>query len=185
MSYTPQCKARLAPPNRARIHDRSNWQSAAAPRSITAAASRRRLDVAIPDGTGSIALQNRSDPFIPQNQLAHRALRNSPYVVYRNFQLTVALLLKKPTLRFSRFGKGRNMARVYFHCSNTIGASIDRCGSAVADLAEAQEHAVLVVRSLIMTPVLADWRGWVLHVSDKDGEEIFTVPFASLLGKAH
>jgi hypothetical protein len=77
------------------------------------------------------------------------------------------------------------MAQVYFHCSNTIGVAIDRCGSAVADLAEAQEHAALVVRSLIMTPVLEDWRGWVLHVSDKDGEEIFTVPFDSLLGKPH
>jgi len=77
------------------------------------------------------------------------------------------------------------MTQVYFHCSNAIGVSIDRCGSAVADLAEAQAHAVLVVRSLIMTPVLEDWRGWVLHVSDKDGEEIFTLPFASLLGKPH
>jgi hypothetical protein len=77
------------------------------------------------------------------------------------------------------------MDRVYFHCYNTIGVSIDRCGSAVADLAEAREHAALVVRSLIMTPVLEDWRGWVLHVSDEDGEEIFTVRFASLLGKPH
>jgi hypothetical protein len=77
------------------------------------------------------------------------------------------------------------MAEVYFHCSNRAGVAIERCESAIADLAEAQEHATLVVRSLIMTPVLEDWRGWVLHVSDKDGEEIFTVPFASLLGKPH
>lgn len=77
------------------------------------------------------------------------------------------------------------MAQVYFHCSNAIGVSIDRCGSAVADLAEARDHAALVVRSLIMTPVLEDWRGWVLHVSDDDGEEIFSVPFASMLGKPH
>jgi hypothetical protein len=77
------------------------------------------------------------------------------------------------------------MAQVYFHCSNTRGVAIDRCGSPVADLAEAGEHAALVVRSLIMTPNLEDWRGWVLHVSDKDGEEIFTVPFASLIGKPH
>jgi hypothetical protein len=77
------------------------------------------------------------------------------------------------------------MAEVFFHCSNRVGVAIDRCGSAVADLAEAQEHATLVVRSLIMMPVLEDWRGWVLHVSDKDGEEIFSVLFASLLGKPH
>jgi hypothetical protein len=77
------------------------------------------------------------------------------------------------------------MARVYFHCSNAVGISVERCGSPVANLAEAREHAALVVRSLIMTPVLEDWRGWVLHVSDRDGEEIFNVPFASLLGKPH
>jgi hypothetical protein len=77
------------------------------------------------------------------------------------------------------------MAQVYFHCSNTVGISIDRCGSAVADLTEAREHAVLVVRSLIMTSTLEDWRGWVLHVTDDNGEEIFSVPFTSQLGEPH
>jgi hypothetical protein len=77
------------------------------------------------------------------------------------------------------------MAQVYFHCSNTVGVSIDRCGSAVADLTEAREHAVLVVRSLVMTATLEDWRAWVLHVSDAEGEEIFCVPFTSQLGKPH
>jgi hypothetical protein len=42
-----------------------------------------------------------------------------------------------------------------------------------------------VVRSLIMAPGPEDWRGWVLHVSDDDGEEIFDLPFASVLGKPH
>jgi hypothetical protein len=77
------------------------------------------------------------------------------------------------------------MAQVYFHCSNTVGISIDRCGSAVADLTEAREHAVLVVRSLIMTATVEDWRAWVLHVTDDNGEEIFSVPFTSQLGEAH
>ena len=77
------------------------------------------------------------------------------------------------------------MAQVYFHCSNTRGVAIDRCGSPVADLAEAGEHAALVVRSLIMTPNLEDWRDWVLHVSDDAGDEIFNVPFTSVLGKLH
>ena len=45
------------------------------------------------------------------------------------------------------------MTQVYFHCSNAIGVSIDRCGSAVADLAEAQAHAVLVV---VEAPVPGD-----------------------------
>jgi hypothetical protein len=41
------------------------------------------------------------------------------------------------------------------------------------------------VRSLIMTLTLEDWRAWVLHVTDDDGEEIFSVPFTSQLGKPH
>ncbi len=77
------------------------------------------------------------------------------------------------------------MAQVYLHCSNAVGVTIDRHGSAVADLAEARAQAALVVHSLIMTPVLEDWRGWVLHVTDRDGEEIFDLPFASMLGKPH
>lgn len=77
------------------------------------------------------------------------------------------------------------MAQVYFHCSNAKGASIEQCSTAVGDLAEAHERAALVVRSLIMEPSPEDWRDWILHVSDDFGEEIFNVPFASVLGKPH
>lgn len=77
------------------------------------------------------------------------------------------------------------MAQVYFHCSNAQQALIDQSGAAVDDLAEAREHAARVMRSLIMTPSPHDWRGWVLHVSDDLGDEILTVPFASVLGKPH
>jgi hypothetical protein len=77
------------------------------------------------------------------------------------------------------------MAQVYFQCSNTEGALIDQCAAAVGDLAEAHEHAALVVRSLVMAPGPEDWRGWVLHVSDDLGDEILTLPFASVLGKPH
>jgi hypothetical protein len=77
------------------------------------------------------------------------------------------------------------MAQVYFHYSNPEEMLMDRCGAAIADLAEAHEHAALAVRSLIMAPGAEDWRGWVLHVSDDLGEEMFTVPFASVLGKPH
>jgi hypothetical protein len=41
----------------------------------------------------------------------------------------------------------------------------------------------MVVRTLIMGPGEEDWRSWVLHVSDDLGDEIFAVPFASVLGK--
>jgi hypothetical protein len=77
------------------------------------------------------------------------------------------------------------VAQVYFHCSNTEGVTIDRCGAPVGDLAEAREQAALVVRSLIMAPGVEDWRDWILHVSDDLGDEIFDLPFASMLGKPH
>ena len=77
------------------------------------------------------------------------------------------------------------MAQVYFHCSSAQETWIDRCGAAVDDLAGARDHATLVARALIMTPGAEDWRGWVLHVNDDLGEEIFEVPFTSLLGKPH
>lgn len=77
------------------------------------------------------------------------------------------------------------MVQVFFHCSNTDGMLIDRHGAAVASLTEARDHAAQIMQSLILTPGAEDWRDWVLHVSDDDGEEIFDLPFASLLGKPH
>jgi hypothetical protein len=77
------------------------------------------------------------------------------------------------------------MAQVYFHCSNNQGVLIDRHGACVADLIEAREQAASVVRSLIATPTLEDWRGWVLHVSDEADEELFVLPFASMIGRPH
>ena len=42
-----------------------------------------------------------------------------------------------------------------------------------------------LVRSLVMTPWAEDWRHWVMHVTDNQGEEIFDLPFNSILGKLH
>jgi hypothetical protein len=77
------------------------------------------------------------------------------------------------------------MAQVYFHCSNSERALIDRRGAVVGDLVEARDHATRVVRSLVTSMSPEDWRDWVLHVSDDFDEEIFVVPFASVLGKPH
>jgi hypothetical protein len=77
------------------------------------------------------------------------------------------------------------MAQLYFHCSNAKQMLVDRLGSDVEDLTEAGEHAVGVVRRFISTPGLEDWREWVVHVSDEEGEEIFELPFSSLVGKPH
>lgn len=76
------------------------------------------------------------------------------------------------------------MTEVYFHCSDAERMLIDRRGAAM-DLAEARNHAEHVVRSLLMTPGTEDWRSWILHATDEFGEEIFALPFASVLGKLH
>jgi hypothetical protein len=77
------------------------------------------------------------------------------------------------------------MVQVYFHCSNTEGFLVDRYGAAVSSLTEARDCADQIMRSMIMVPGSEDWRDWVLHVSDGDGEEIFELPFTSMLGKPH
>jgi hypothetical protein len=77
------------------------------------------------------------------------------------------------------------MDKVYFHCSNAQELLIDRCGTSVSDLIEACEKATSTVRSLIAAASLEDWRDWALHVSDEAGDEIFVLPFASVLGKPH
>jgi hypothetical protein len=79
----------------------------------------------------------------------------------------------------------RHMAQVYFYCSNAKGKWFERPGIPALDLAEAYQEAVNVMRSIIAAPNLEDWRSWVLHVSDDTGEEIFSVPFASMLGQPH
>jgi hypothetical protein len=38
---------------------------------------------------------------------------------------------------------------------------------------------------MIMEKSAQDWRDWVVHVSDDFDDEIFAVPFASVLGKPH
>jgi sirohydrochlorin ferrochelatase len=55
----------------------------------------------------------------------------------------------------------------------------------VDDLAEARDHATRVVQSLANERSLEDWRDWVLHVSDDQGDELFVVPFTFVLGKSH
>jgi len=75
------------------------------------------------------------------------------------------------------------MTQIYFYCSNAKEVLIDRCGAMVDDLAEARDRAASVVRSLTTARSLEDWRGWILHVNDDLGEELFVVPFAFVLGK--
>jgi uncharacterized protein DUF6894 len=75
------------------------------------------------------------------------------------------------------------MTRVYFHCSTTKKVFLDQRGALVDDLAEARDRATRVVQSFTGERSLEDWRDWVLHVSDDQGDELFVVPFMSVLGK--
>jgi hypothetical protein len=78
------------------------------------------------------------------------------------------------------------MAQLFFHCSNDDGVWVDqRILPLTGTLTDAMEQAAGVVRSLVMVPSHEDWRGWTLHASDDLGEEIFAVPFASVLGRSH
>jgi uncharacterized protein DUF6894 len=81
----------------------------------------------------------------------------------------------------------RDMTQIYFHCSSPRGSLMDQPGIGVdvGDLTEGRECAAQVVRSLIGTPSLEDWRQWLLHARDELGEEIFVVPFDSVLGRPH
>jgi hypothetical protein len=77
------------------------------------------------------------------------------------------------------------MTQVYFHCSSPHQLLMDQFGADVGDLTEARECAARVVRSMVTTPGPEDWRQWFLHASDDLGDEIFVVPFDSVLGKPH
>ena len=77
------------------------------------------------------------------------------------------------------------MTQVYFHCSNAKKVFVDYSGTVVSDLAEARDHATRVVQSFTNERSPENWRDWVLHVSDDQGDELFVVPFTFVLGNPH
>jgi hypothetical protein len=77
------------------------------------------------------------------------------------------------------------MPDVYFHCSDNQHVMAAKRGIAIDSLVEACEQAHRIVRSWVMAANAEDWRNWVLHATDELGEELFTVPFASVVGRLH
>ena len=77
------------------------------------------------------------------------------------------------------------MAQTLFRCSNSQGHIIDGRVANVDDLIEAREYATRVAQSLIAAPTLRDWRKCCMSVSDDLGEEIFEIPFSSIIGRPH
>ncbi len=77
------------------------------------------------------------------------------------------------------------MAQIYLHCSNPQGRLFDRRVAEVDDFLDARDHAEAVARLLIASPDLQDWRNFRLRVWDDLGEEVFVMPFSSIIGKPH
>jgi hypothetical protein len=77
------------------------------------------------------------------------------------------------------------VTHVYFHCTSSQRVLLDPRGVDVEDLVEAHQRAAQVVRDFVSSIGPDDWRAWTLHVSDEDGEEIFLMPFSTVLGRPH
>jgi Domain of unknown function (DUF6894) len=77
------------------------------------------------------------------------------------------------------------MTRAYFHCSNSELVLLDQQGSDVEDLVEAHERAKQIVQQFVSSRTPDDWRAWTMHVIDENGDDIFLMPFAYVLGRAH
>ena len=77
------------------------------------------------------------------------------------------------------------MTQVFFHCSTPKKVFLDDRGAVVNDLAEARDHATRLVQSLTNERRVEDWRDWVMHVNDAEGDELFVVPFTFVLGRLH
>ncbi len=77
------------------------------------------------------------------------------------------------------------MTQVCVCCSTVHGGLLDRRIADVDDLIEARDYAMRVARSLIAIPNSRDWRNCCLSVTDDLGDEIFVIPFSSILGKPH
>jgi hypothetical protein len=77
------------------------------------------------------------------------------------------------------------MAQLFFHCSSPERIVPDRRGSDLDDLVEAHSHGIAFVRRIIGMAGPDDWRAWKLQVLDENGDEVFRIPFASVIGKPH
>ena len=77
------------------------------------------------------------------------------------------------------------MAQFTFHCTRRRRALGERRGAELADLVEAHERALSVVRSVASRmPSRQDWRDWLVRVTAETGEEVLVVPFVYVLGRA-
>jgi hypothetical protein len=77
------------------------------------------------------------------------------------------------------------VTHLYFHSYGADRVLLDHTGADIDDLTEARDRAVRIVREIVSGGGPDDWRSWTLRVSDEDGEEIFLMPFACVIGHLH
>jgi hypothetical protein len=88
-------------------------------------------------------------------------------------------------LSLSHVSESSVMTHVYFHCTNEDGMMLAPRSVEVHDFVEAHERAAQMVRAFVNSIGPDDWRGWIMHVRDEEGEEIFLMPFSCVLGQPH
>jgi hypothetical protein len=75
------------------------------------------------------------------------------------------------------------MPQVSFRCAISRGVEIDRQVAVMGNLVQARDYAMALARSRMAAAPQQDWRKHCLHVEDERGEEIFVLPFWSVLDK--
>jgi hypothetical protein len=77
------------------------------------------------------------------------------------------------------------MHRVYFHCTGPSAVVVDQLGTVAENFRDVQARAAAIVTALMADSVSQDWRDWMVHVSDEDGDDMFTMPFSSVMARLH
>jgi len=77
------------------------------------------------------------------------------------------------------------MPQISVRCSTASRSLLDGRVTNVDDLIDARDYATRVARSLVGIPNSRDWRNCCLRVVDDLGDELFAIPFASIIGKPH
>jgi hypothetical protein len=77
------------------------------------------------------------------------------------------------------------MATLYFHCAGSREVLLDRRGTEMEDIFDAPARAFQIIQAMLNSAGPEDWREWSVHVRNIEGEELFMVPFSSVLGKPH
>ncbi len=75
------------------------------------------------------------------------------------------------------------MPRYFFHCAAEHHGTVDDIGAELADAAAARAYALDMARriSAAAQPVVTNWSGWTIGVTDETGRRLLTVRFSDAL----